>query len=71
MLIVNVDKNTLYGLKPLPVTAGRPRRRPTRHGCYHAAPVSDHNPVWGAFYPAEVRGAGLPPMAGAATPVLR
>jgi deoxyribonuclease-1-like protein len=36
-----------------------------------ALEVSDHNPVWGAFYPAEVRGAGLPPMAGAATPVLR
>jgi hypothetical protein len=32
--------------------------------------VSDHNPVWGAFYPAEVRGAGLPPMAGSA-PVRR
>jgi len=37
----------------------------------HALEVSDHNPVWAAFYPAEVRGAGLPPMAGAATPVLR
>jgi endonuclease/exonuclease/phosphatase family metal-dependent hydrolase len=36
-----------------------------------ALEVSDHNPVWGAFYPAEVRGAGLPPMAGAATPVVR
>ncbi|NBW96940.1 MAG: endonuclease/exonuclease/phosphatase [Planctomycetia bacterium] len=31
----------------------------------HALEVSDHNPVWGAFYPAEVRGQGLPPMAGA------
>ena len=37
----------------------------------HALEVSDHNPVWGAFYPAEVRGPGLPPMAGAATPVRR
>ena len=36
-----------------------------------ALEVSDHNPVWGAFYPAEVRGAGLPPMAGAAAPVRR
>lgn len=30
----------------------------------HALEVSDHNPVWGAFYPAEVRNQGLPPMAG-------
>ncbi len=29
-----------------------------------ALEVSDHNPVWGAFYPAEFRGQGLPPMAG-------
>ena len=36
----------------------------------HALEVSDHNPVWGAFYPAEVRGAELPPMAGTA-PVRR
>ncbi|MEI6239191.1 MAG: endonuclease/exonuclease/phosphatase family protein [Planctomycetia bacterium] len=35
-----------------------------------ALEVSDHNPVWGAFYPAEVRGAGPPPMAGTA-PVRR
>ncbi|RLS76889.1 MAG: endonuclease/exonuclease/phosphatase [Planctomycetota bacterium] len=30
----------------------------------HALEVSDHNPVWGAFYPAEVRQQTLPPMAG-------
>ncbi len=30
----------------------------------HALEVSDHNPVWGAFYPAEVRQQALPPMAG-------
>jgi len=26
--------------------------------------VSDHNPVWAAFYPAEMRRQALPPMAG-------
>lgn len=30
----------------------------------NALEVSDHNPVWAAFYPAESRQQGLPPMAG-------
>jgi hypothetical protein len=29
-----------------------------------ALEVSDHNPVWAAFYPAEMRQQQLPPMAG-------
>jgi hypothetical protein len=36
----------------------------------NALEVSDHNPVWGAFYPAEARQLSLPPMAGQ-PPVLR
>jgi len=52
-----------WGVVDLQATFGLPLE--------HALEVSDHNPVWGAFYPAEFRGAGLPPMAGAATPVLR
>ncbi len=52
-----------WGVLDLQATFGLPLE--------HALEVSDHNPVWGAFYPAEVRGAGLPPMAGAAPPVLR
>ena len=52
-----------WGVVDLQTTFGLPLEQ--------ALEVSDHNPVWGAFYPAEVRGAGLPPMAGAATPVLR
>jgi len=52
-----------WGVLDLQATFGLPLE--------HALEVSDHNPVWGAFYPAEVRGTGLPPMAGAAAPVRR
>jgi len=45
-----------WGVLDLQATFGLPLE--------HALEVSDHNPVWGAFYPAEVRGQGLPPMAG-------
>ena len=46
-----------WGVLDLQATFGLPLE--------HALEVSDHNPVWAAFYPAEVRGGGLPPMAGA------
>ena len=52
-----------WGVLDLQATFGLPLE--------HALEVSDHNPVWAAFYPAEVRGAGLPPMAGATAPVRR